>query len=216
MKRLNPTLFLGCLVLSFTSNSQIDHTIGIQLGAGTTLWSNPGNGNGKNKIVVATPIAGINYQYNISEKIGLNPGLYFQQATIATKIIFTDEMGNILSEGGQYERNEQFTLPILAKLSLGQKTKFFIQAGPSLSLVFRQSVYFKGPYAELGNSTTATSTSKFRTGFTAGLGMNTPIGENLILSFEFRDNISEFPQSYSNNGVLTNYVHAFLGLNYKL
>jgi len=113
----------------------------------------------------------------------------------------------------------------LAKLSFGNKTKFFLNGGPFLGYLINRT--FSYPLVSVGEGNPKTSTidnteysKRLDFGLSGGLVLSLSLGEKINLNFELRYNrgLINTNSSLVNSSqiVKTNSINFLIGLSFKL
>jgi len=85
---------------------------------------------------------------------------------------------------------DYLSLPLLFKVSLGNKIKVFANTGPCFSYMMNQSLYFKPKSGKVYKLDGETNDFKsYDLGILFGLGMSIPIRDRFLFSVEIRDNL---------------------------
>ena len=165
--------------------------------------------------------AAIAFQYNVSQLVSLRTSLAYERKGALLKINATDISGNPIVDMKAHLNFDYLILPILVRLNLGNKLKLFVNAGPYLGYLIRQTSVTEA-FNEFPSSSTDQTEyfKKFDIGLTGGLGCGLPIKNNFILTIEVRHNLglyntSELP--VVNEGkILTNSTNLLFGLAYRI
>lgn len=104
---------------------------------------------------------------------------------------FTDNQSALLPSGGRLKYNlDYFSLPVLVKWNTGNRIRVFVNAGPCLSLLLRESLWYlpdNGSKEKVANETSAYHAVNLLV--TAGVGIMFPVWKRILLSLELRDNL---------------------------
>ena len=126
-------------------------------------------------------MAGIAAQYNINEMWSVKLGAAYE--TKGSDIERTD-----ISTTGEVNI-DYITMPLLLKAKLGNKIKFFVNAGPYLGILLSSKnilhAYSNVPEIETNTDSTTKSTDF---GISAGIGLEIPAGSCGAFTIEVRDN----------------------------
>jgi hypothetical protein len=164
--------------------------------------------------------AGLFLQYNLSENFSLRIDPTFDRKGYQYKdVTFTDNSGNMLGTGKLYGHLDYITIPVLFKASVGNKVKYFVNAGPSIGLLLSETFIYDNPYGN-GNQKTHNTNQykKADAGITAGLGIAIPLGNAVALSFEVRNNVGLTninKNSNANSAIHANTTSMLVGVAYK-
>ena len=129
-------------------------------------------------------VSGVFYQYNFNKIFSLKTAISYERK--GTRL---ESKSDQLPSGDLIYNFDYLSLPVLFKVSSGQKIKFFANAGPCFSYLLNQSLYVKpktGKTYKLGNETN--NYKSYDIGIILGLGMSVPIYEQFLISLEIRDN----------------------------
>jgi len=189
--------FLILLVISTQAFSQSNKfEIGLNLGAG--LSELRGANSQENSIQGAS--MGLLFQYNVTDLFSIHSNILYE--TKGT------ELPNSEWQCPNCPKNadlilEYITVPVLARLNFGSKTKFFINAGPYFGYLMN--------YEWVDN--------RFDYGLATGLGGQIDLSENLILSLELRNSFGLTPFTENTLGFendrYTNTLNLLVGIAYR-
>jgi len=193
--------------------------LGVELGPSYTfLWGN--HFISENNDPTNGYAAGFAFQYNFSNLFSLHSNLAYEKKGTKSTANLRDDQGNFLGLFTVHNNLNYITLPVLARLSFGNKMKFFINTGPYVSFLAKQT-YVHEAILELPeqkyDGTDAYQGIDF--GLSSGLGFTIPISDSFFFSLEARNNlgiynISKLPLSYD-GGLLTNSTNLLLGFSYQ-
>lgn len=164
--------------------------------------------------------SGLTFQYNFPKLISIRTNISFERKGLTTKGTATDEYGNEIGEITFHSNFDYLAMPLLGRLTLGKKIKFFLNAGPYLGYLIKQNdvteAFGEYPKTEIDNTD---NFERFDFGLATGLGINFPIRNKIFISFEIRNNlglsnISSIP--VVNDGTIkTNSTNLLIGIVYK-
>jgi hypothetical protein len=83
-------------------------------------------------------VAGIFYQYNFNETVSLKSGINYERKGVQMENRFDQFPAN----GNLFYNFDYLTVPIMVKAYFGQNIWFFINAGPYVSYLINQSIFF--------------------------------------------------------------------------
>jgi len=130
--------------------------------------------------------AGIFGEYGFARNFSAKLALHYER--ISTR---TDNYSSLLPPGGSLQYNlDYLSLPVLVKWNFGGRIRFFVNAGPCLSLLLQESLWHlpeNGSKAKVAEETNAFH--PINLAVTAGCGMAIPISERLLATLEVRDNL---------------------------
>ncbi|MEN9742212.1 MAG: hypothetical protein RLZZ65_17 [Bacteroidota bacterium] len=213
-------IVLMALLLASTANAQSNKLqLGIQ--ACPSLISLHGN----EMVNQATQTglgfsAGITAEFRLTQKFTLQTSLGVDRKGALSKGFVSDTLGNTI---GDYKNHVQFdyiVLPVLLRYHFGKQQQFFVNAGPYLGYLFRQNNKVKSDLFQDYSYSDQAYFKQLDAGVTAGIGMNIPLNEELVLSVECRDNlgisnISKLPVVDGGKNQ-TNSINFLVGLHYQL
>lgn len=218
MKHLS-ILFTAIFLSYFSTAQDCKFELGLQGGPNLTNMRYESYLIQSNRYPQIAGMGGLFVQYNISNMFALRMDPAFERlANNSGEINYTDPSGNIIGTGIIRFHYDYVTVPVLLRACIGNKIKYFLNAGPSLSFLLGQKTITDSPR---GNSTT-TNTNNYKTlnfGLTGGIGMAIPIKEKFSLSFELRNNYglsNIYVSSSSNSAIKTNATSLLVGFSYKL
>jgi hypothetical protein len=129
--------------------------------------------------------AGIFSEYGFARNFSAKLALHYER--ISTR---TNNYSAMLPPGGMLQDNlDYLSLPLLVKWSFGGRIRFFVNAGPCLSLLLKESLWYlpeNGSKGKLAEETYAYN--PFNLAATAGCGMAIPVGKILLVTLEVRNN----------------------------
>jgi len=175
-----------------------------------------------NKVVGSS--YGLSFQYNFGDlskskviSLLLNPS--FDKKSYSTDVYMGD--GNTNSNpqwSSTYDGSDNvLTLPILIRATFGDKSKFFVNAGPYFSS-FTNGVWSLKEAYPSGLPTSGRTTYKevSDAGFSMGFGVQAPINDRFNFSFELRNNLGLKNLGSNEFTSKLNTTNISLGLNYNL
>lgn len=165
---------------------------------------------------------GLSGQYNFNAHFAIHTELAFDRKGTKVDITFSDRNGNKTGTGKQVNQFNYLTLPILFRATIGNKVKYFLQAGSYVSYLlnatFKNSSSIDDPRLNLNiNETSHTTPMDF--GMSAGLGVLIPVKEKFAISCELRGNygfVDVFNRHSSNVYELNESLNFLVGVSYKL
>ena len=169
--------------------------------------------------------SGLFCQYNFPQYYSIRTNIAYERkgSELNHIITYTDQNGvEIGSERIVGHINfDYLTMPILFRMTIGKKIKYFFNAGPYVGYLISQiSVWEKSMYVPAKTENNTENFKRFDTGVTTGLGLSISIIDKLMVSLEIRNstgllNVSDLP--IGNNGsIKTNSTNLLIGLTYKL
>ncbi len=129
-------------------------------------------------------LSGIFYQYNFNKIFSLKTAITYERK--GTRL---ENKSDQIPAGDLIYHFDYLSLPLLFKVSAGQKIKFFADAGPCFSYLLNQSMYSKsknGKTYKLGNN--PNTYKSYDLGILLGIGMSVPVSDRFLISIEIREN----------------------------
>jgi hypothetical protein len=128
---------------------------------------------------------GINGEYGFAGRFSAKVALHYERVST-----LTNNPSALLPPAGQLKYNlDYLSLPVLVKWSTGGKVRFFVNAGPCVSLLLQESLWYlpdSGSKEKVADETGAYN--RFNLAVTAGAGIAIPVGNRILISLEVRDN----------------------------
>lgn len=218
------TIFISILFINpiYSQDSNIE--IGIEGGPSLTFFRGESNQT-RFSDPSFTSVLGVTFQKNFSKTFSLRTGLAYENKGAIIQDVFTNDTGSPI---GSYESRFSYhylNIPLLAKLSFGNKTKFFLNGGPFLGYLIKRT--FSYPLISVGKEAPITSTidntkysKRIDLGLSGGLGLSFSLGKKVNLNTELRYNYGLINTNSSlvnrNQITKTNSVNFLIGLLFKL
>jgi len=208
------------LICSITLSAQQSHfSIGLEGGPdyadlrGNSVLQN----NLKGKIFYN---AGIAVNYHLNSRWEIKPGVYYETKGAKMDIELTNNIGTTIGEVESREIFKYFTIPLLVRFSINSRINYFVNAGPFISILHKQT--WKMDKIEGYPKIDIDNTEYYKPldyGITFGIGVSKNVCNNWNLSLELRDNlgladVSEPVDGYETT-IKTNTVSLLLGVTYK-
>ncbi len=161
--------------------------------------------------------AGIFGEYRFAPRFSAKMALHYER--ISTYI---DNHSALLPPGGRLQYNlDYLSLPVLVKWHFGGRIRFFVDAGPCVSLLLKESLwYLPGDGSKQKAADETEAYLRVNLAVTAGAGVAIPLGKRIQVSLEVRDNFgvlnirsatSGFEQkSYLSAGATKGYTNSAL------
>jgi len=182
-------LFLSIILLSLNQfvNAQTNKfELGVEVGP--SVASVPGY------LPIYFVTGSITAQYDISNIFAIKTGIGYERKGTANLQPFTDAQGNPTS--GTISSSDQLQylmVPILGKFSFGKDIKFIAEAGPYFGYLIKATeVLDITEPSGLNHHGSNDETSHFNTidiGISAGVGIQIPLSDKLLLEVELRNNL---------------------------
>ncbi|MCA6364433.1 MAG: PorT family protein [Bacteroidetes bacterium] len=207
--------------ISLAANAQFNRLdIGVQGGVSrASLYGNSSiYGGHKARMGYA---GGLFAQYNFTPHIALRSGVSFERKGSTLELTMMDITG---AEIGTFRGKETFdylTVPLLFRFSFGKKIQYFVNAGPYVGFLLKQTEYIEA--FQILPETTNDLTANFKKnefGASLGAGVNYALNDSYVFSVEVRNNLglnnlSALP--LINMGTIkTNALGLLVGLHYRL
>lgn len=166
-------------------------------------------------------MGGLFIQYNFRKIISLRTGSYFEEKGSAIKFDLHDQNGQTVGTIHGKENFDYLTIPLLLRATFGKKLNYFINVGPYIGFLIKQTEHTDAfqNYPET-NPDRTDITKKTEIGLSTGLGLSYTIRQHYAFSFEVRNNLGLTNTSavpVLNDGtVKTNALNFLFGFAYKL
>lgn len=187
---MNKTMILfACLLLATPAGSLFAQKgswlAGIEGGPGLSLIYGSNSIYSQSEFSLAGA-AGIYGEYGFTRNFSAKVALHYER--VSTR---TNNYSALLPPGGMLQYNlDYLSLPLLVKWSFGGRIRFFVNAGPCLSLLLQESLWH---LPENGNKMkVAEETDAYlpiNLAVTAGCGMSIPVWKSLFVTLEVRNNL---------------------------
>ncbi len=129
--------------------------------------------------------AGITGEYGFAGPFSAKVALHYEWVST-----LTDNPSALLPPAGRLKYQlDYLSLPVLVKWSTAGKIRFFVNAGPCVSLLLRESLWYlpdSGTKEKVADETGAYH--RVNLAVTAGVGIALPLGRRFLVSLELRDN----------------------------
>jgi len=162
---------------------------------------------------------GLFFQYNFNKIIALRTNLAYERKGSIVKQQTYDSSSNSYWDVKTNLNFDYLTLPLLNRAPFGNRVLFFVNTGPYLGYLLKQTYVESGENIPTKTLVATSSFKKFDLGVSAGLGLLVPIKQNLAFSLEARNNLGLYDISATpiiNDGsVKTNSTNLLLGIVYK-
>ena len=218
MKKLIP--FFIALSLATSVYSQSNFELGLETGPNiSTIYGNSFITSNNNPKIAF--YAGIGLQYNISNHLAFRTGIGFERKGTTYERDIFDSTNAKIGELNYFSNFNYLTLPLLLRYSIGQKTKFFINAGSSLGfMVSQKEVSDARPTFSKSEFSNYDIFNKLDVGFVSGIGVSQPVSNALKLSIELRNNLGLLAVNdyviIGNDDFKFNSLNALLSASYSL
>jgi len=165
---------------------------------------------------------GLSLKYQITPAIAVLANLFYEQKSFNPEVTTTNYQGTVTQHLPYQENYKHISLPIIFNLSLGKRTKFFVNAGMYFNYLLYHDLELSSAYFGGTNNQTLiikdTDGKKYDAGAILGIGIAQPLSQIISLSLEFRNYVGLYNLSpvFSNEHFYMNYQTLLLGLNFKL
>ena len=225
MKQFSIILF--SIFLSFSSLSQqYKFEVGTQLGPNLSLFrfDNQMLKDNTKNIINFTGNIFIQYNFNKTFSLKIQPG--YENKVFKFKP-YTNNANDLNIEVERGRALNYLTIPLLLKASIGNKVKYYFNAGPYVGFILSETFLYSYPYSNeikkmsLNDKTFSSMriANSIDIGVTSGIGMDIPIKDKYALSFELRDNFGLANINSSNPyrpfSVKTHTLNLLIGFAYK-
>lgn len=164
---------------------------------------------------------GLFFQYNLQKIISIKTGCYYELKGSSTELLLTDQNGQPIGPVHGKENFEYLTVPFLAKATFGNNVNYFVNAGPYIGFLIKQTE--KTEAFQNYPSTNSDNSENFNNveiGLSAGLGLSYTMQQKYSFSTEVRNNLGLTNTSelqISNNGTIkTNSLYVLFSFVYIL
>lgn len=162
---------------------------------------------------------GLSLQYNFPKVISLKTGLYFEQKGFKTGGEVTDASGQTAGKFHTKHTLDYISLPLLMRATFGKKINCFVNAGGFAGYLVNAST--ESSYLDLRSKDNISDWHHaYDLGISFGGGVSAPIGKNLLVSLEARNNLGLINTSalpvYNNGAIKTNVSSLLIGIAYRI
>jgi len=214
MKYLSAALLAIILsTYTFAQDSKIE--IGVQGGPNVSFmrFQNQTFTEKNNPLVAFS--GGLFFQYNFNKTFSLRADPGFERKGYFDKYIYNNWVSNTTTEKDRQSFN-YLTVPILLRAAVGNKVRYFINAGPYIGLLLSEKERDNPPNQSSLIYNNTSYYKKTDLGITAGIGLSIPIKEEFALSIELRNNLGLMNIGTSSSGnIKTNSTNLLIGFTYK-
>lgn len=132
---------------------------------------------------------GFTFQYNYAKRLSIRTNVYVERKSTAFSFLAINERLEPIGEVNAYMNYNYLTVPLLTQLTLGNKTKFYLNAGPYMGYLMKQTLVY-APFLETPAITTDNTDSynKLDLGLSTGVGIGFPVKEKWLFTIEARNN----------------------------
>jgi len=159
-------------------------------------------------------------QYNFPKIISIQADIAYERKGINYKYDYNVNDNGATSTMTQHTHLDYLTTSILLKASLGNKIKYFIDAGPYFGYLIKANAIYIDPLQGTTELNFTGTTNRLDAGISTGLGISIPIKDKFSLSCEVRNNLGliNLNKDTENNPskVKTISTNLLIGFAYKL
>lgn len=200
-KLLLSILFLLTSFLNYSQDSKIKY--GIQAGLNYSDFRGYDVPDGIRTFYSDSPafafLGGINFEYQIKERLSLKLELNYEQKSQKMKteidIIIESEtpIDEHVDEARSKRNHDYLVLPIMIKYNFGNQNSFYANGGPFIGYLLKsnleESIYQNGSMIESRTTKTTNNNKKTDFGLSVGLGKTIKINEKNSIFIEIRENL---------------------------
>ena len=217
LRNLTLITLIFCTSLLYGQNNKFD--IGLEMGP--SLKSLRGNDFLDNNNELSFGFScGLAFQYNFTKLVSIRTNLTFERKGLTNKSQATDITGNSIGELTFHSNFDYLTIPILGRLTFGKKINFFVNAGPYIGYLIKQTdlteAFGEFPKTETDNTD---NFNRIDFGLTTGLGVVLPINDRLLFTIEIRNNLGFYNISslpvVNDVTIKTNSTNLLIGISYR-
>jgi hypothetical protein len=226
-KLLLSILFLLISFLNYSQNSKIK--FGIQAGLNYSNFRGYDIPAGISSVYSESPafafLGGINFEYQIKEKLSLKIELTYERKSQKSKTEIEminenpDPLPELVDEFRTKRNHDYLVFPIMIKYNFGNKNSFFINGGPFIGYLLKSNSeevwYLNGSVKESQTIETTNSYNKTDFGLSIGLGKTIEINEKNSIVIEIRENLGLTNTSknkvWGNGEAKTNSLNLIIG-----
>lgn len=220
MNALRETLLTACAILTMlVANAQVGFQLGWEAGAGASWLT--GNAILRDFNDPRNSISGgVLGQIDFQRKIGFRTGLMYDLHGTSYTRQLTDPFDQSPVTIHGRTRLDLLTVPVLLRLTLGKRLRYFAEAGPYASFILR--VIQRSPPAGNFPNIYTDVTRNFKAaelGIASGLGLTFAITDALWLSCTLRANVGITNASalpvFQDGAIRSNAANVMLGVSYR-
>lgn len=159
---------------------------------------------------------GSSFQCNFNKTISLYTSISYERKGFSDRIMLTNNIGQPIGNFRMYANYDYLTMPVLFRATFGEKISFFMNTGPYVAFLLKNTTIIKNPNDPIKTNSTE-NFKRIDMGFTIGMGISIPVENNLAITIEARDNIGllntikpEFQGTFK-----TQSTNLLLGIEYR-
>ncbi|WNJ19630.1 porin family protein [Pontibacter sp. G13] len=162
---------------------------------------------------------GVFGQFSLSDRFALRTSVSFERKGFSQKGKIVDPLGVLIGEVQDFQNLDYLTLPIMGRFTFGESVQFFFNTGPYLGALLKYEQITKVTGQAEFNFQFTDQFNRLDLGWATGIGMQIPIGTNLMISTELRNhlgllNISSVPV-IDDKSIKTLSSYLLVGLGYR-
>jgi hypothetical protein len=223
--------FLLISFLNYSQNSKIK--FGIQSGLNYSNFRGYDIPAGLNSYYSENPafafLGGINFEYQIKEKLSLKLELNYERKSQKSKteiqMINTspDPLPEFADEFRTKKNHDYLVLPIMIKYNFSDKNSFFVNGGPFIGYLLKsnleEGLYLNGSVQETQTTKTTNSNNEIDFGLSIGFGKTIEINDKNSIFIEIRENLGLTNTSknliWGNGEAKTNSLNLIIGYQFN-
>ncbi len=165
---------------------------------------------------------GIYAEIDFSKRFSLCTNLLYERiGTIgnASNECINLEYGTGFGDYTAHVNFDYIVLPLLIKMSIGNRVKYFFNIGPNISYLLGQKTMIDWEHFETGVLNDQESYKRVNFGISSGLGLTIPLSYNLQFNIEFRNNLGVYDINALTSltkTIRTNSVTTLFSVAYKI
>jgi hypothetical protein len=183
---------LGFILLSVSTSFSQSSKSSLGFEGGPSFVSSYGNERLKESRVAAFSFSGgFSYQYRISDLLSLQTNLSFERKGLGAEDDVFDESGEVNGKVISRFHLNYLTVPVMCRVTFGEKIKFFANAGPYAGVLLSQRTIRENTREadSRKESNDIEIYDRMDYGVSSGVGINFQILQDLMLGFELRNNL---------------------------
>ncbi|WP_299822892.1 porin family protein [uncultured Pontibacter sp.] len=218
-------LVLGVvLILSSTVSFAQSNAIRIGIEGGpnrSSFWGNDFAEKGGYTKKAINFSSGVSFEYHFTDLLSFRSGLAFERKGVTFQVQQIDESRTKFGTATGRSTYDYLTLPLLAKITLGDNPVFFVNAGPYLGYLLKQTNIIEDSDIQPGSREDRTGDNrKLDLGITTGLGAGVKVTDKVLVTMELRYNLGLYNISavpvYNNGEVRTKSANLLIGIAHRI
>jgi hypothetical protein len=163
--------------------------------------------------------SGLSFQYNFKKIFSIRTNIAFERKGSVLTMPLTDLNGNSTGNVTIHTNFDYLTLPILFRATIGKKVHYYINAGPFLGYLIKQTFVSRGDSTPNTTSDNTFLSKRYDVGLSTGLGVLVPIKQKFAIAFEARNNLGlnnlSTVQVVNNGSIKTNSINFHFCFAYR-